>query len=132
MKNERDRQVRNLKSRFDAQIVSAGERKHIPYSRMSMDMTRPELGAMIQYETEQVVAIKMGERDMGRFLDYIDWLERNPPIAQGYAQMEENAFIRHTKEKMDEEYHEKKLRDQTPALQDAWEQYQALKIMLEN
>ena len=130
MKNEYDRQVRNLKSRFDARIVTAGERKHIPYSRMSMDMTRSEINATIQYETEQVVAIKMGERDLEKFFDYLDWLEndsRHYPI-----QYDENRFIQYLHMKMDEEYHEKKLRDQNPALRDAWEQYQALKILLEN
>jgi hypothetical protein len=125
----KDRQEHRLKNRFGAKIERTHERKYhqrmipLDYSTASnFDKILPE------YQTEHIWAIKMGERDLEKFFDYLDWLEqdaRHEPI-----QYDENRFIQYMHKQMDAEYNEKKLREQNPALQDAWEQYQAMKALL--
>jgi hypothetical protein len=120
----KDPQEQSLKNRFGAKIERTHERKYhtrqipLDYSTASkFDKILPE------YQTEHIWAIKMGERDLEKFFDYLDWLEndsRHHPI-----QYDENRFIQYMHMKMDEERDEAQLRKQYPLLQSAWEQYMA-------
>jgi hypothetical protein len=119
-----DRQEQRLRQRFDAKIERTHERKYhmrqipLDYSTASkFDKILPE------YQTEHIWVIKMGERDLEKFFDYLDWLEqdsRHEPI-----QYDENRFIQYMRKHMDTEHNEAQLRKQYPMLQSAWEQYRA-------
>lgn len=120
----KDRQEQRLQQRFNAKIERTHERTYqmrsipLDYSTASkFDQILPE------YQTEHIWAIKMGERNLAKFFEYLDWLEqdsRYKPI-----QYDENRFIQYMYRQMDEERDEAQCRKQYPLVQSAWEQYRA-------
>lgn len=122
----------NLYRKFNAEIhqVSSVRRAIAPTRYYRYDDRLYPYEMDYHMEEIPVYSIQMTSLDMEAFFDYIHHLENRVDRYEDYT--DAKYFVDHRYDEFAENAREEKLRRENPALQDAWEQYQALKIMLEN
>lgn len=127
---EFERKIDKFERRYDARVQESG------YAYDMRDIAYPYLANMDAYSYAQTarkiktVSVNMTESSLYNLLDYLDYLER---VTRNPADISDHSVStreRYYSEIMNARYNEEKLRKQHPALQDAWEQYEAMKILL--
>ena len=131
-KYDNEKMIKKLERNFNATIRQdhSVRRAVAPtsYSYMYDDYPRNYRSDYI-VEDVPVYSISMTDIDMQAFFDYINHLEDR---AYTYGYNDSKYFVDRRYDEFTKDAQEERLHREHPALQDAWEQYQAFKIMLEN
>jgi hypothetical protein len=129
-----EKNIREFENRFDARIKDSG----YAYDSSNVDFYSHEdfsyTASMDAYHVKKVktVSICMTENSLYNLLDYLEFCEQDR-IRHLSTDSDYDGISTRQKyydEIMREKYDEEKLRKQHPALQDAWEQYEAMKILI--
>lgn len=128
-KTPHERMKENLYRKFNAEIqeISSVRRAIAPTRYYRYDDAYPR-DADYYVEEIPVYSIQMTSLDMEAFFDYINHLENRVDRYGDYT--DAKYFVDHRYDEFAENAREEKLRRENPALQDAWEQYQAMKALL--
>lgn len=86
-----------------------------------------------KYYVEKEYKIVLSDQDLYNLMDFVDWSanQRDNYRYYGTGNPEPDpSEKKYYREIMQERYEDEKYRKMYPALQDAWEQYQAMKLLL--
>jgi hypothetical protein len=124
-----EQKIEKFERRYDARVQDSGYAYDM---RINTDFLYTT--SMDAYHAKKVktVSVNMTEYALYNLLDYLDYCEQDR-IRHISSNSDYDGIS--TRQKyydatMREKYDEEKLRKQHPALQDAWEQYEAMKILL--
>lgn len=127
-----EKNIRKFENRFDARIKDSG----YAYDSSNVDFYSHEdfsyTASMDAYHVKKVktVSIDMTENSLYNLLDYLEFCERGHNRYRSSDNDDMSSYKRYYTEIMCKNHEEEKIRKEHPALQDAWEQYEAMKILL--
>lgn len=127
-----EQKIEKFERRYDARVQDSGYAYDMRNTDFlypaSMDASYPSYYA----KKVKTVSVNMTESSLYNLLDYLDYCEqdRSRHISSNSDYDGISTRQKYYDAIMREKYDEEKLRKQYPALQDAWEQYEAMKILL--
>jgi hypothetical protein len=129
-----------LKNQFDAEVKQSSSKRYLK-THVNPDFNFRSASDYIRSDyvvrTEQVIDLSFTETDLERFIDFVAWLDErsdtNPyqtlPSHNQFG-IKESPYVQFCIEKFEQDRRERELRKETPALHDAWVQYQAMLALL--
>ncbi len=125
---EFERKIDKFERRYDARVQDSG----YAYDMSVATFTYTPTIDAFPVNKIKTVSVNMSEHALYNLLDYLEYCEqdriRHLSTDSDYDGV--STRQKYYDEIMREKYDEEKLRKQHPALQDAWEQYEAMKILL--
>ena len=128
------KKIEKFEKQFNAKVSETGRvvpSYHYDFGGISYDRRHDAFDD--KYYVEKEYKIVLSDQDLYNLMDFVDWSanQRNTFIYYGSDSTEPDpSEKKYYREIMRERYEDEKCRKMYPALQDAWEQYQAMKLLL--
>lgn len=128
------KKIEKFEKQFNAKVNETGRvvpSYHYDFGGISYDNRYDAFDA--KYYAEKEYKIVLSDQDLYNLMDFVDWSSSQRENYRYYGignQEPEPSEKKYYREIMREQYEDEKCRKMYPALQDVWEQYQAMKLLL--
>jgi hypothetical protein len=124
-----EQKIEKFERRYDARVQDSGYAYDM---RINTDFLYTTSIDAYHAKKVKTVSVNMTEHSLYNLLDYLDYCEQSSSRHRSVDSQYDDTPVRrkYYEDIMKARHEEEKLRKQHPALQDAWEQYEAMKILL--